>query len=754
MKKKINVSKNSIVLFWIFSAFIFMAVTIAFYYVSYSFYQKDLRNEIIRSNKLILRDMQTVTNRLFEDSDKMFSEFSFNQRIQTLIKSGGSTGVDEMYMIYSLADELKSYISTQGIAFSAFIYLPSNNYVVTEYSCADSYSYYNAIYSKTGKTYDQWVESMYTSNNKWIADTNVDSMGNKQDVIRRSRVIPFNTPNGALMVMEIDKGDLFGSLELSEDEAVLIFNKRNELVTYWGQEYSEAVLDVISDSAEYDLLSHKIDTQNLVISYLSPGQSGYGFAYVAREREYWLQLNTMRTILQMIIIAYVLLGGFLMYYIFKRSYKPIQDIIHMWEGGKKFSIRENEFAIIQTHIKGFIEKEKTFELDKYRRGKLNQQEKMVKLLLGNEKVSAESLRSSEIRFSTEKFCVLLFEVEDSKRVFHDTDDPKMALKGTENIAEEMLGELCNVYYTNIGDRIVMLINPKSERMSSPREMDETLSRTAAILKHYYGFAITVAVSSMVLGVDNIPNAYRQAENTVDYKILMGKDSVIYADELQIGENALYTYDFEKEQALFNSIVDGQHERSASVFKAVIEENFGGEYIAVRQARHLLSDMMGTVTKAIFEIDKKYHKFSEASEKYSSRLSGCETFADLKSIINLVCKDVGKYICLQAEDDIFSAVKKVEDYIKRNYSDKEMNVAMVTNQFDLPDISKIFRDNTGKKILDYINEERIEQAKRLLLSSEDMTIDCISDAVGFNSTRSFIRVFKHIAGTTPTKYRAV
>lgn len=57
------------------------------------------------------------------------------------------------------------------------------------------------------------------------------------------------------------------------------------------------------------------------------------------------------------------------------------------------------------------------------------------------------------------------------------------------------------------------------------------------------------------------------------------------------------------------------------------------------------------------------------------------------------------------------------------------------------------------MLEYINKQRINLASELLLKT-NYSVNTISDKVGYLNVNSFIRVFKKIMGTTPSKYRSV
>jgi AraC-like DNA-binding protein len=52
----------------------------------------------------------------------------------------------------------------------------------------------------------------------------------------------------------------------------------------------------------------------------------------------------------------------------------------------------------------------------------------------------------------------------------------------------------------------------------------------------------------------------------------------------------------------------------------------------------------------------------------------------------------------------------------------------------------------------VNEIRIQEAKRLLIDSPNMTMELISDASGYNSQSTFYSAFKQFEDVTPAKYR--
>ncbi|MFQ3545459.1 response regulator [Halobacillus rhizosphaerae] len=66
-------------------------------------------------------------------------------------------------------------------------------------------------------------------------------------------------------------------------------------------------------------------------------------------------------------------------------------------------------------------------------------------------------------------------------------------------------------------------------------------------------------------------------------------------------------------------------------------------------------------------------------------------------------------------------------------------------------SSLFKQKTGKKFNEYVNELRVNKAKSLLEETPFKVIE-IAEQVGYQEYKYFVKVFKRYTGMTPTKYR--
>ncbi|MNC36171.1 HTH-type transcriptional activator Btr [compost metagenome] len=67
------------------------------------------------------------------------------------------------------------------------------------------------------------------------------------------------------------------------------------------------------------------------------------------------------------------------------------------------------------------------------------------------------------------------------------------------------------------------------------------------------------------------------------------------------------------------------------------------------------------------------------------------------------------------------------------------------------LSQLFKKETGLAVSDYIQRERIEEAKRLM-ELPGITLSDIAIRLHFNDQSYFTKVFKKYTGKTPRQYR--
>ena len=95
--------------------------------------------------------------------------------------------------------------------------------------------------------------------------------------------------------------------------------------------------------------------------------------------------------------------------------------------------------------------------------------------------------------------------------------------------------------------------------------------------------------------------------------------------------------------------------------------------------------------------------------------------------------------------------------EKAYLNINCNIQEVSDKTKIPlhHLSNILNQHIKKKFFDFINEYRIEEAKKMLMdvNYSGLTIEAISYECGFGSKTTFNKAFKKFTSKTPSEYRA-
>lgn len=98
------------------------------------------------------------------------------------------------------------------------------------------------------------------------------------------------------------------------------------------------------------------------------------------------------------------------------------------------------------------------------------------------------------------------------------------------------------------------------------------------------------------------------------------------------------------------------------------------------------------------------------------------------------------------------IEDIEQYINANYK-IEITLKDLSKLYFIHQqyLCKLFKKETGVGFVDYINNTRISNAKRLLAISSS-NINSIAFEVGYNNISNFNKIFRKLMGCTPKEYR--
>ena len=143
------------------------------------------------------------------------------------------------------------------------------------------------------------------------------------------------------------------------------------------------------------------------------------------------------------------------------------------------------------------------------------------------------------------------------------------------------------------------------------------------------------------------------------------------------------------------------------------------------------------------------------EKFKTSLSyDISDFTDYENILyqlmDAFCKRSKQYSVSCNKFDI----RIVKEYIDKNYFE-EIKITMFVEKYYLSReyLMKLFKQEFGCGIYEYVQKVRMEKAKELL-SDVSVKIQNISQLMGYSDHNYFSKAFRNYYGMSPTGYRSL
>lgn len=164
----------------------------------------------------------------------------------------------------------------------------------------------------------------------------------------------------------------------------------------------------------------------------------------------------------------------------------------------------------------------------------------------------------------------------------------------------------------------------------------------------------------------------------------------------------------------------------------------------------------TMDAIVEKVHRNYRNLLNADELQNEQLRHVYAYDNATSYHNAM-KDwisgIHEKILIEFED--YKNKQKIQQaiaYIQENYN-KDLNMAVVSNYISMNYslFSQTFKQYTGTNFVHYLKTIRINQAKKLL-EETDLKIIEISNLVGYENEKHFMKIFRCVCGVSPSEYR--
>lgn len=408
------------------------------------------------------------------------------------------------------------------------------------------------------------------------------------------------------------------------------------------------------------------------------------------------------------------------------------------------------------------DKDTYMELErKYRHRTYQAQELMIEKLLRGHFIDMKALERKlsmfDLHFEQDRFLVVLVRAMSNDTTFSsyasDIRDGGQVGLIVSSIFSELLGERFACFPANLEDRYAFLLNfGSTEDAEVSAEVAAICREGVKFIRDNFCLELRVCVSGGCDGIYQLHEAFREtervsADSNTNYnegvcaKAEGGAPPSGHKPEPTIEKqylNALVTQDFQmalqqtldKAREIFNDSGAGNLERVKRFLGMRMQTT--GSVLAVPLGE--ISDGNGSVGDDCMRIEM------------------CPTMDEVEQVLEQVFTRLDTYFNT-APSDYTGTTGKVVHLIAKKYMEPDLSVEMICDCLGKSRsyLSRMFKENTGMNLLDYLHTTRLTEAKKLL-NETDLGISEIASRVGYYSGWTLARVFKRYEGITPTAYR--
>lgn len=212
------------------------------------------------------------------------------------------------------------------------------------------------------------------------------------------------------------------------------------------------------------------------------------------------------------------------------------------------------------------------------------------------------------------------------------------------------------------------------------------------------------------------------------------------------------YPLEKERTLLGRVRVGDRTGAKEILNDLLGEIFlenGGE-LEVVKAR--LLELLIVLSRAAVEGGASLERLFGLNYNYISRLSGIERFEDLCVWIVEALDTFMDTVYQVRQVKNVKLIGEATAYIRRHFGGALTLDSVAQKVFVSPFyLSHLFKEELGLTFVEYLTRVRVEEAKRLLASS-NLSVLGVAEKVGYEDASYFSKVFRKATGLTPNQYR--
>ncbi|ASA23268.1 AraC family transcriptional regulator [Paenibacillus donghaensis] len=759
MKQTRLMFSRSVAYKWMVSYAVIMLIPLIVSAIIYLQTKQIVEYEIERAGHAMLKQMQNMVDSEINQAEKMAMQLSIHNDVSKFLNLTPAQEEAQAFQIYTTRQELSKYKSTNDFVSGVYLYSSRLDKVLTDETYTDSRTFHDINRQLIGMPYEDWIKQLkgeaaygkeplsFIQFKRWESNVVLmkpfSSAGAEQGW-KGSLILPLNGSKIKNMLQTVDwvnHGDVY---IVDKNDQILFQNKAPGSV----QTLPYTKEDGQSAGTSFPDLS---GTENMV-SFIDSDTTDWKYISVFPSSVFWEKARELRNLNLLGLLICFLIGGGVIWYFARKNYNPVRELVNMFSFAKDEQTQRvlDEFSFIRESALATIRERDDSNSRQFRQLRVLQTYYLSRLLKGQVEdglTAGEAARLHHFEWESEDFVVLLFFIDSGTE-----GGPSASLSNfiVSNIIMDFTGPNHGLSFTEIEGMLAAVMNISAERTDSWKEdIEEALARTLEFIDRKYGLQIVMAGSERHTGLNGLHQGYLQALEAQEYRLVLEENVSIWYGDIEPQESDYYL-SIHDEVVFINLIKSGEYEKASVMGDDILAQLFGSQ-VSIELVRYAMIDLASSIIKAVPQDTKSSMLRDEW--RPMKRLLVCSTRGEfrqeLTELIRMACSKASEKLTLISNTGIG---EEVSAYVEQQYADTNLSVSMIGAHFGITPqyVSRLFKEQTGQGLHDYISRIRTAEAKLLL--QDGVTIEEISSRVGFSSSSAFIRVFKKYEGITPGRYK--
>lgn len=352
---------------------------------------------------------------------------------------------------------------------------------------------------------------------------------------------------------------------------------------------------------------------------------------------------------------------------------------------------------------------------------------LIKLITENYEVDIlDKLKELNIRFNSDKYCCITIEVSDAS---YNVENIITMLN---NKCVSCIGSKSNIYIIadeeNIDKIMMELIEIKSQMISTK------------------GPKLYISIGGFVEDIKYINDSFKTCLEVNEYKMIYPNKSWIKVYKEKSITNEYDSIEFDElKKILGNKDFSKTEEYINNIFtKLKYEDELTPKQIKMKSIEIFLN-VYNYFNES--KVIKDLHKY------FDYIINNNNTVDDIQMQLIKMLRYIQSKL-EQTEESMSPVIIKLLEYIEENYKN-DLNLKEISDKLNINSIylGQLFQKETGILFSDYINNFRVNKAKKLLADT-NLKASEIGILVGYTNKNYFYRKFKNIAALTPSEWRKI